>query len=417
VKVLYFDPKFLTPRHAAPTRAYSIARQLVQRGHQVTMVARDPRWLAVGPTAPPGLLARRERVDGIDVIWMRIPYEQRFSKWMRLLSYGSYTLAASAAAVGLDRPDVVYASSTPLTSGVPGAFASRLRGVPFVFELQDLWPAVPAALGYLRGGFELALAEALERGLYASADRLVVCSEAVVTALVRRGVPREKILLVPNFSDTDLFQPGEQDGSFRKSHGLEGRFVAVYAGAMGASNGVYQLADAAAALKRRGADDVRIVAVGDGNERAALERRVADEGLDNVLVLPPVPRETMPELVGASDVTLTVFAPHPVLALNSPNKFFDSLAAGKPVVVNVDGWLRGLVEENDAGVYVPGGDAEALAAALADLAQRPERVRAMGENARALAVREFARDLLADRLAVTLEEIAAWNGGGKPSAR
>jgi glycosyltransferase involved in cell wall biosynthesis len=110
--------------------------------------------------------------------------------------------------------------------------------------------------------------------------------------------------------------------------------------------------------------------------------------------------------VGACDVTLTVFAPHPVLALNAPNKFFDSLAAGKPVVVNVDGWLRRLVEENDAGVYVPGGDGDALAAALVALAREPERVRRMGVNARALAEREFARDLLTGRVATMLEDVA-----------
>jgi glycosyltransferase involved in cell wall biosynthesis len=114
--------------------------------------------------------------------------------------------------------------------------------------------------------------------------------------------------------------------------------------------------------------------------------------------------------VGASDVTLTVFAPNPALEVNSPNKFFDSLAAGKPVVVNVDGWLRQLVEENAAGVYAPGGDAEALARALSTLARERERLGEMGENARALAVREFARDLLTDRLAVTLEEIADRGG-------
>jgi glycosyltransferase involved in cell wall biosynthesis len=410
MQVLYFDPKFLTPLHAAPTRAYSIARHLVERGHEVTVVGRDPRWLAVGRTAPPGLLSRRERIDGIDVVWLRIPYEQSFSKAKRLLSYGAYALAASAAAGGLGRPDLVYASSTPLTAGVPGAFASRLRGVPFVFELQDLWPAVPAALGYLRRPFELAAAEWLERALYARADRLVVCSEAVVTALAGRGIPREKLVLVPNFSDTELFRPDKRDEGFRSIHGLDGKFVAVYAGALGASNGIYQLVDAAAALKRAGDEEVRIVVVGEGTERAALERRVRDESLDNVLVLPPVPREDVPGLVGASDVTLTVFAPNPALELNSPNKFFDSLAAGKPVVVNVDGWLRQLVEENAAGVYAPGGDAEALAGVLSTLARRRERLGEIGENARALAVREFARDLLTDRLAATLEEIADRGG-------
>ena len=112
MRVLYFDPKFLTPRHAAPTRAYSIARHLVERGHEVTMVARDPRWLAVAPTAPPGLLSRRERVDGIDVVWLRVPSEQSFAKAKRLLSYGAYAVAASAAVGGLGRPDLVYASST-----------------------------------------------------------------------------------------------------------------------------------------------------------------------------------------------------------------------------------------------------------------------------------------------------------------
>jgi glycosyltransferase involved in cell wall biosynthesis len=406
MNVLYFDPKFLTPRHAAPTRAYSIARHLVERGHEVTMVARDPRWLAVEATAPPGLLARRERVDGIDVIWMRIPYEQRFSKWGRLLSYGAYTAAASAAAVGLPRPDLVYASSTPLTSGIPGALAARLRGVPFVFELQDLWPAVPAALGYLNGSFELVLAEWLERSLYARAERLVVCSEGVVAALVERGIPAEKIVLVPNFSDTELFRPDRRDDEFRARHGLDRKFVAVYAGAMGASNGVHQLADAAAALKSSGEESVQIVAVGEGSERQTLERRLRTDGLDNVLVLPPVPREQMPGLVGSADATLTVFAPNRALMLNSPNKFFDSLAAGKPVVVNVDGWLRRLVEENDAGVYAPAGDGPALARALADLARNPESVRRMGANARALAEREFARDLLAGRVVETLEEVA-----------
>lgn len=407
MKVLYFDPKFLTPRHAAPTRAYSIARHLVERGHEVTMVARDPRWLAVEPAAARSPAPRRERVDGIDVLWLPIPYEQRFSKERRLLSYGAYTLAATVAALALGRPDVVYASSTPLTSGVPGAVASRLRGVPFVFELQDLWPAVPAALGYLRRPRELALAEWLERALYARSDRLVVCSEAVVEALAARGIRREKLVLVPNFSDTDLFRPDVRDETFRAEHSLDGAFVAVYAGTMGVSNGVHQLADAAAALKRAGDERVRIVAVGEGSERGALERRVRDEGLDNLLLLPPVPRDRVPALLGAGDVTLTVFAPNEALTLNSPNKFFDSLAAGKPIVVNVDGWLRRLVEENGAGAYVPAGDGEGLASALAGLAARPERLPEMGRNARALAEREFARDLLVARLADTLEEVAA----------
>ena len=407
MRVLYFDPKFLTPRHSAPTRAYSLARRLVERGHDVTMVARDLRWLEVTPEARRGRLVGRERVDGIDVMWMRIPYDQGFSKRKRLLSYGAYATAASLVAASGVRPDVVYASSTPLTVGIPGALTARVKRVPWVFELQDLWPAAPAALGFLRGSKEIAAAEWLERTLYRSAARIVVCSREVASVLAERGIAAEKLVLIPNFAETSLFRPDLRDDGFRARHGLEGKFVAVYSGTMGVANGVFQLADAAAALKRAGTDRVAIVALGSGSERRALEQRVREKGLDNLLLLPPVSREEMPGIVGAADATLTVFAPNPVLELNSPNKFFDGLAAGKPVVVNVGGWLRSLVEENDAGVYAPGGDAGALAGALAALAGDPDGVARMGKNARDLATREFARDLLADRLATTLEEVAA----------
>ena len=408
MKVLYFDPKFLTPRHSAPTRAYSFARHLVERGHEVTMVARDPRWLEVEPGSRlrRGRLAHRERVDGIDVLWMRIPYDQSFSKRKRIASYGAYAAVASVVAAARPRPDVAYASSTPLTAGVPGAVAAALKRTPFVFEIQDLWPAVPAALGFLSRRSELRASEWLERRLYERAERIVVCSEAVLSELAARGVPREKLVLVPNFSETELFRPDARDPAFRTEHGLDGRFVAVYAGAMGVANGVYQLADAAVALKRSGDGKVAIVAIGSGSERPALERRVREDKLENLLLLPPVARERMPGIVGSADATLTVFAPNPILELNSPNKFFDSLAAGKPVVVNVNGWLRRLVEENDAGIYAPAGDAEALARALVSLAESREKRERMGANARELATREFATEVLADRAARALEEVA-----------
>ena len=410
MKVLYFDPKFLTPRHSAPTRAYALARHLVERGHHVTMVARDPRWLEVAPRSRRRRPLTRERVDGIDVVWMTIPYDQAFAKTRRLLSYGAYAAAASVVAAAAPRPEVVYASSTPLTVGIPGAVAGALKHAPFVFELQDLWPAAPAAMGFLTGRSEIAAAEWLERRLYDRAERLVVCSQTVVSELVRRGIPEEKLVLIPNFSDLELFRPrGREDGG-RARHGLEGKFVAVYSGSMGVANGVYQLADAAAALKRAGKENVAIVALGSGSERDALEQRVRDERLDNLLVLPPVPRMEMPAVIASADVTLTIFAPNPVFELNSPNKFFDSLAAGKPVVVNVDGWLRSLVEENKAGVYVPAGDGEALARALMALAERRDGLAELGENARALATREFSQDLLADRFASTLEDVARRHG-------
>jgi glycosyltransferase involved in cell wall biosynthesis len=225
--------------------------------------------------------------------------------------------------------------------------------------------------------------------------------------LVERGLPAEKIVLIPNVSDVEHFSPEIADPAFRERHNLDGKFLAVYAGAMGVTNGIDQLVDAAVALREAGVDGVTIVAAGNGTEKERIERLVDELGLENMVVLPDIPRDEVPLLVGAADVTLTAFAPYPVLQTNSPNKFFDSLAAGKPAIVNLDGWLHRLVDEKRVGVYVPAGDGGALAETLADLAGKPELVRELGRNARALAEQEFSRDLLADRLADVLEDAVA----------
>lgn len=406
--VLYFHQYFATRRRSTATRSYELARRLVDRGHRVTIVSRDTRMLEAGrESRPRGRLIAREQVDGIDVLFLNVPYANRYRTPVRLASFTAFTIAAGVAGALERKPDVVFASSTPLTIGIAGLATARLKRVPFVFEIRDLWPAVPVELGALRSTPAVRSAEWLERRLYDGAKKIVVLSEGAQQDLERRGIPAEKLSLIPNAADLDVFRPGVVDEGFRAKHGLEGKFVALYAGAMGRANGLDQLVDAAQALRRRGDERVAIVALGDGGERPRLEERARESGLDNLRFLPPVPKEELAGIVGAADVTLTIFAPYPVLETNSPNKFFDSLAAGKPAVVNLDGWVRRLVEENDAGAWVAAGNPEALAWALSALAGDPERVERMGQNARALAEREFSRDLMAERLERTLEEAVA----------
>jgi glycosyltransferase involved in cell wall biosynthesis len=406
VRVLYIDSKFATPRKSAPTRAYAFARHLVERGHEVTMIGRDPGWLVADGNGKRGGLVSREHVDGIDVVWLNVPYRNDYSKYRRIAAYGGFMAAATVAAAVLPRHDVVYASSIPLTIGVPGVAASTLKRAPFVFELQDVWPAVPVGLGVLTSPREIAAAEALERALYRRSVRIVVCSERQKELLVERDVPAAKVVVVPNFADVDLFRPGVVDPGWRASLGLDDKFVAVYTGGMGRSSGIQQLFDAAVALHDRGERGIALVAYGRGSERARLERDARERSLRNIHFPDIVPRDRIPGIVGSADATLTLFAPYKVLEQNSPNKFFDGLAAAKPVVVNVDGWLRGIVEDNEAGLYVPAGDGDALADALVELARDPERRARMGANGRSVAERDFARDLLADRVADLLEEVA-----------
>ena len=405
MRILYFHQYFATRSSTVATRSFELARRFVENGHQVTVVTSAAQLGAAsrGPARSPLL---RDTVDGIEVIALNVPYSNYFSYPRRLAAFALFTAGASLAGPLLPRPDVVLATSTPLTIGIPGLLTARLRRVPFVFELRDLWPEVPIAMGALRSAPLIAAARGLERLLYRGARRVIVLSEASRDALLDQGVPADKLVFVPNASDLDLFSPDRADERFRERHGLTGKFVALYAGAMGRANGLEQLLEAATALQAAGNDEVAIVAVGDGGRRPWLEESVRARGLRNLLLLPPMPKHELAGVLGAVDVGLTLFAPDPVFETNSPNKFFDSLAAGRPVVVNLDGWLRRVVEQGRAGVYVPAGDGPALAAALAALADEPALVRRMGANARLLAERDFDRDTLAARLAEALEGAA-----------
>ena len=185
MRILYFHQYFATRRRSTATRSYELARRLVERGHRVTIVSRDTRSLEHDRTeAPRGRLIARETVDGIDVVFISMPYSNYFGPAARVASFAGFTVAASIAGLMLPKPDVVFASSTPLTIGIPGLLVSRLKDVPFVFEIRDLWPAVPVALGALRGRPLIALAERLERLLYREARRVVVLSEGSGAALV-----------------------------------------------------------------------------------------------------------------------------------------------------------------------------------------------------------------------------------------
>jgi len=410
VRILYFHQYFATRSSAVATRSFELARRFVERGHEVTVVT-SVAQLDAGSRGSAWSPLLRDTVDGIEVVALHVPYSNYFSYQRRLAAFALFTAGASIAGPLLPRPDVVVATSTPLTIGIPGLLTARLRGAPFVFELRDLWPELPIAMGALRSPPLIAAARGLERLLYRGARRIVVLSEASRDALLGRGVPADKLVFVPNACDLDLFSPDRVDETFRRRHGLTGKFVALYAGAMGRANGLEQLLEAATALQAAGNDDVAIVAIGDGGRRPWLEERIRARGLRNLLLLPPLPKDKLAGVLGAADVGLTLFAPDPMLETNSPNKFFDALAAGRPVIVNLDGWLRRVVEQDNAGAYVPADDPEALAATLAALAQEPELTRRMGANARRVAERDFDRDAMAELLYEAIDQVVERHAG------
>jgi len=395
MRILYLHQFFITREGIGGTRSYEFARRFVARGHEVRMV-----------TAGGGDRA----VDGIEVVGASGAYSDymtatAMSYPRRILAFARFAAGSALAALRGPRPDVIYATSPPLTMALPAMLASLRWRAPFVFEVRDLWPEAPIQMGALENPLLRALARGLERLVYRRAAAVIALSPGIRDGVLEAGAPVAAVELVPNAADLELFSP-ERDGSeLRERLGLGDRFVVSYFGAMGEANDLTQVVEAAALLDP---EQVAFVLLGGGKRRGELEELARRRGAVNVLFEDPVPdKSSVARLAAASDACLTVFKDVPVLATNSPNKLFDTLAAGRPAIVNTPGWMRELVEQNEAGLFARPGDARDLADKIEQLRADPELARRLGRNARALAERDFGRDQLAARALDVLERAAA----------
>jgi len=309
----------------------------------------------------------------------------------RVLSFLSFMFSSFVAGLQTREVDVVWGTTPPLFQGGTAWLLARLKRAAFVFEVRDLWPAFAVAVGVLRNRPLIATSEAFERFLYRHADRLVVNSPGYVEHVLERGA--RQVDLVPNGVDASMFKPGATGASFRKAHGLQGKYIALYAGALGLSNDLDVVLHAAARLKDE--PEIALVLLGDGKERQALVARARAICLPNLFFLPAVPKEEMDEALAAADACIAILKPLDVYRTTYPNKVFDYMAAGRPVILAIDGVIRQLIEAAEAGVFVPPGDPEALAAAIRTLAANRGAGRAMGRSGRAYVVRHFDRGSLA----------------------
>jgi glycosyltransferase involved in cell wall biosynthesis len=394
VRILYIHQFFATRESSLGLiRSYEFSRRWVEQGHEVTIVTSASRL----PEEYSRKLFHDGVIDGIRVRSVRVGYSNHMSYVRRMWSFATFMFGATWLAVTAGKHDVVFATSTPLTVGIPGWIASAWSDTPFVFEVRDLWPEAAIQMGAIsRHGIVGTVAKRAERFLYRRSSQIIGLSPGMVAGVIAEGIDPSRVHLVPNSSDLDLFSPGRKDAAMVKRYGLTGKFVVGYAGAIGPSNALEDsVPQAARILRERGRDDVVFVIAGEGKSLPTLSAAVAD--LPNVLLVGSLPKSEVPRITRTADALMVLFADKPILATNSPNKFFDGLATGRPMIVNSDGWTRQLVEDNEAGLYFPAGDGAALADAIVKLADDKSLRTRMRANARALAEREFARDLLAER--------------------
>ncbi len=397
--ILYIHQHFATPAGSTGTRSYEFARRWVKAGHKVTLIT---GYYDIGGLQVDRALYQKQTIEGINVVVVGTKYSNKQSHLRRITSFLSFCFLSIYAGLRTKGVDVIYASSTPLTVGISAMVIKWVKRIPFVFEVRDQWPEIPIELGIITNRFLIKILLWLEKTIYKNCSSIVALSpgqadgvRAVLSPGSRnRGLTEEKpIMVIPNNCDIDLFRPDIDGSVIRQRRGWGDKLVFLHTGAMGKVNGLKFVIDAAERLKEH--SDIMFVLIGDGNQKLFLESRAKELGLTNVRILSSVPKQELPEFYAAADMGLVIIGNFPIIEHNSANKFFDSLSAGKPVLLNYSGWQRKILEDNEAGLGCNLCNLDEFVEKVLYLNSHRKQVEQMGQNARRVAVEKFNRDRLA----------------------
>jgi glycosyltransferase involved in cell wall biosynthesis len=400
MRILYLSQYFPPEIGATQTRAIEMAKGLVRAGHQVTIITEFPNHpTGIIPPAYRGKVFTRERMEGVEVIRVWVMASPRKTFGRRMAFYLSYMMMAALAGLFLvrGRVDALYVTSPPLFSGGAGLVLSYLRRIPLYFEVRDLWPESAVVLGQLRNKRFIRWATWLEEKCYVRARSIVVTARESHDRLRERGIPADKLVVIRNGANTDLFRPDAVQGSdLRNRLDLEDRFILLYPGLHGLVYDLGFLMDVLEQLQQY--SDIHLLMVGDGPTKRQTIAKADELGLQNVTFLPGQPRDEIPAFFNAADVIVAPLR-EPQIAGGFPVKVYDSMACSTPVIVCARGETRRVVEDAQAGLVSDPGDKEALCTAILRLRADPALRRQMGENGRKAVVAQYSRQAQAEALA------------------
>ncbi len=379
------------------TRSFEMARRLVEMGHQVEIIT---------STRENDIKNYELRTieSGIIVNWIKVNYSNNMLFWPRIISFVKFAFLAFLKAKKL-KGDIIFASSTPLTISLPGIFAARLNRIPFYFEVRDLWPEIPIAMGYLKNPILRYLALKLEKYSYHNSRGIVALSDGMKDGIINTGYPSEKVTVIPNGADLDSFDFNKDFKSdFRKKFGFEDNDVIIlYPGTFGRVNNLEYLVDLANKFIYQ--NNIKFMLVGEGNERDLIINKAKSLSLfqRNMFFFDKIPKNEISNYFSMSDIVISTVMPLKELEANSANKFFDALASGTCMVVNHGGWQEHELIKFNCGFRLPRNIDEAFIK-LKYYTEDKMKLKNMGHNARILAKEKYSRDILAKRLADFFEQ-------------
>ncbi|MCH7662521.1 MAG: glycosyltransferase family 4 protein [Chloroflexi bacterium] len=400
--ILLIHQAFAALDEPGGTRHHEFARFLVAQGNRVTVIASPISYLT-GSVSGKRIRWVDKQVDDLGVTIIRAyTYKALHRSFVhRMFSFLSFMFSSFLIGISVTKVDLVWGTSPPIFQGVTAWVLARIKRVHFIFEVRDLWPAFAVAVGVLRNPVLIRASEWLERFLYRHADKVIVNSPGFVEHMETSGAT--DIVLVPNGTDTRMFDPKSNGADFRRAHGLNGKFVALYAGAHGLSNDLGVLLEAAKLLEIN--NEISIVLLGDGKEKAALMAQAKEMSLINVHFISSIPKNEMPEALAAANACIAILKPIPLYGTVYPNKVFDYMAAGRPIILAIDGVVRKLVEDSGGGEFVQPGDSLAVANSIRRMAADPNSSRKMGLAGRAFVGAHFERSSLAQKLLDVMENM------------
>jgi glycosyltransferase involved in cell wall biosynthesis len=410
MNIAYYTHYFMPEIGAPSARVYDMARQWLKQGHQTKVVTCFPNH-PTGKVYPDYRLGLRQKeiLDGITVhrhLTYVTPNSGFLKKTIGHISFLPAALFLSTPWMG--RTDVVIGTSPTFFAAMAAASAGVFWRVPFVMEVRDLWPAAVAELGVIRNRVVLDLLERLELSLYRQAKLVITVTRSFRENIISRGIPAEKVHTITNGADVEFWNvpdKGESATALRHRLGLDGRFVVLYIGAHGISQGLGSIIQSAQQLQDD--DHIQFVFVGEGAEKNQLIKQAEQARLTNIQFLDPVDKPLVRDFYTMADVCLVPLRNVPLLQTFIPSKMFEILAMARPVVASVAGEAADILKQSGAAMVVPPGDSVAIASSVRQLAANPDVARTMGVQGRQFVIEHYSRSSLAMRYEALLEGIVS----------
>ncbi len=399
MRILVVHQYFLGKNDAGGSRWNQFAKYWAQAGHKITVLAGTVHY-STGrkPVEYKGkFIVRRQPAKNIEVLRCYVSRSYNKSFIGRFRAYITFVFSTIFAGLFLaGQCDVIICTSPPLMVGLTGWILSKLKKAPMVFEVRDLWPESAIDTGVIRNKWLIKLSFWLEKKSYKSANWINALTPAFEKTLIKKkNIKPERISMIPNGADLDIFKPGERNNWVRKKHALGDNFVVTYVGAHGVANCLVQLLQSAKRLTEY--PDIILMLVGDGMEKPALEQKAEQWGLKNVLFVDSVPKNVIVDYIAASDVCTAVLKRVETFKTVYPNKMFDYMSACRPSIIAIDGAARKLIEDAQAGIYVEPENAKEFAEAVLKLKDNTQLCEEYGENGLNFVKKNFARSTLAEK--------------------